>query len=121
MYKEAIVPKIMTLLSHPRLHHALSHWMAEFSPLQFSRCDSKTTMSYLLDHESLSLEYVPSFFLPPPSPLPFHFSSIFLSVGQAQFYNSSVDNICRLFWWRFPSRIQELVLDLGNHQQRDGF
>lgn len=67
VYKEAIVPKIMTLLCHPRLHHALSHWMAEFSPLQFSKCDSKITMSYLLDHESLSLEYVPSFFLTPSS------------------------------------------------------
>ena len=67
VYKEAIVPKIMTLLCHPRLHHALSHWMAEFSPLQFSKCDSKITMSYLLNHESLSLEYVPSFFLTPSS------------------------------------------------------
>lgn len=31
---------------------------------------------------------LPSSFLSLPSPLPFHFSSFFLSVGQAQFYNS---------------------------------
>lgn len=64
VYKEAIMPQIATLLCHPRLHHALSYWMAEFSPLKFSKCDSKITVSYLLDHEDLSLEYVPSAFLP---------------------------------------------------------
>lgn len=35
--------------------------------------------------------------------------------------DSSVVNVWRLFWWSFPPRIYELLLDLGSQQQRDGF